>query len=1543
MTQHTMKKILLLICLIGLMLHAGATGEPSTRFNIFVPPNNDPVHRDVCLVVTAMYDSTSFTIIDDSLDGDNDDSKTGILMAGQSYILYIRDNGINDDARYASGGVWKQDGDYFTITSNKLVFASQSTNSDWQHDWVPSVNKSSLGEKFIIYAPLISSSKRDLNVFAYTDSTFVTIKKISKSATTITGFTNVEMTGGTVVLQQMLHRGQDLIYNFTGGRDIMLSGETYVIETSKPATVQYGALWGNERDGGGYVPSSNGSSSGELMYFAVPYQSGSTGEQEIRIVSWDDNNAVTLERYSNGSWVAVKSWTVNKLKAVDWVGRNNGNVNYATTFRITCSAGKKVSVFEGNWFETGSVGTSDMATMVSSETGTTAGKRFLSYMAPPGNEQNVRDPFTGNLFAQRLTHVYLFAGTDSARVTVKDAFTNGTKFSRSYTIAPGRYIDCYLTETEWKAIYNGTGNNSGPERPYVLIESDEYISVMNTNFNDNWMMYFGTSLEQSFDMSSSSTKEYTKPGDTLTVSTSIQLNTSQTISDVNIEVVAQSGLQVVSSTFNDATSNTSINGKVTQTPSNTTVAFNNIPDLNATGSYTVQTTVVTQVSTNSGTVVPNNAVLNIETVTSGMVDGVLQQSVATESITLNSANTSSMLFSAYVNNTFSDSTDSWTCSCIDVNNDGYDDVFFTEKDKTKTNLLYLNNKNGGFAKQVSGSLLADKSTSVSNTWGDIDNDGDLDLLTVNDTYKPNRLHMNNGTGSFTSAANIPFTKEVSYYHGASWVDYDRDGFLDVFISNYMPTRFNELYHNDQHGNFTKVDDGVLSVSSSDAVGSTWADYDNDGNMDLFIPNNRNGKNQLFHNDGAGKFTEVKNMVIVTDGGYSVGSCWGDIDNDGDLDLFVANASNQNNYLYINTGNGTFSKNTISVVTNDKGHSHGCSFVDIDNDADLDLYVTNDQGFKFLYLNDGTGNFTKKSNELVTADYGKSFGQSWCDMDHDGDLDLVVATHSKQLNKVFTNNCTGKNWIEIKLVGTQSNKSAVGARVYVKTGSVWQMHEVNSQSGFGGQSSYRQHFGLGTATSIDSVKIVWPSMLVDYYTGVNKNQFLTYTERNTQKVSGVVFNDVNNNCVKDTLEAGIPYAEVRVGGSKVMCNNKGEFAVQLVQGSYVMQVVSNPAVDTTLCSANSFTVGNAPIANVVLAAHANCQQADIVVAMGTTALRRGFSNTLKVTLTNKGQQQSSAFTLTLSIDPNLVFKSASTVWNTKSTTVLAGKSYTTYSWNMNALNPGEEVTLTIIDSVKLTAVVGNYATLICDAAGVTADCDPTNNTLTITEKFVGAIDPNEKYVYPEGVIKPTQLLTYKIEFQNVGNYPASFAIVTDRLSPLLDVSTLKLVSCSHAANIKIDGNLVTWFFEDINLPDSTTDKKGSEGFLVFTIMPVNGIAEGREITNQASIVFDYNDPVLTAITSNTIEQKLTLPTTDILVFPNPATEWVSVKSILGKESEPTVIVGVEVYTLFGKRVLTKQIEGSLEVEVNVSGLERGLYAIHALLNDGAVLSKKLMID
>ena len=393
-----------------------------------------------------------------------------------------------------------------------------------KHDWLPSVNKSSVGEKFILYAPKASSGTRDLNVFAYEDGVTVTVTELSFQNKTNTGYTDVSWENPPIVGQATLDRGEDLIYSNTIGRDLLDGGGTYLVESTGPISVMYGALWGNARDGGGYVPAANGSSSGELFYFAVPYQGG--GEQEIRIVSWDENNAVTLERYANGYWVNMFNETVDSLEATEWVGKDYGQ-SFQTVFRASCDPGKRISVFEANWMETGSPGTSDMASMVTSEAGNTSGTRFLVYLGPPGRQVNVTDPFTGSAFGDNFSHLYLFART-GAEVDVYDAYTSGGKLTRSYSIDSGRYADCAISLGAWRGIYNGTGNkNDGPERPYVVVESDQPISVMSTNFNNNWMMYFGSSLKQSFAQESSASSSDALPGDTVSITSQITFDTEK--------------------------------------------------------------------------------------------------------------------------------------------------------------------------------------------------------------------------------------------------------------------------------------------------------------------------------------------------------------------------------------------------------------------------------------------------------------------------------------------------------------------------------------------------------------------------------------------------------------------------------------------------------------------------------------------------------------------------------------------------------------------------------------------------------------------------------------------------------------------------------------------------------------------------------------------------------------------------------------------------------------------------------------------------------
>ena len=242
---------------------------------------------------------------------------------------------------------------------------------------------------------------------------------------------------------------------------------------------------------------------------------------------------------------------------------------------------------------------------------------------------------------------------------------------------------------------------------------------------------------------------------------------------------------------------------------------------------------------------------------------------------------------------------------------------------------------------------------------------------------------------------------------------------------------------------------------------------------MFIPNGDDENNTLAHNNGDGTFDLVTTGPVVTDGGNSTGSCWGDYDKDGDMDLFVANASDENDFLYRNEGNGSFTRMANTPIVTSGGHSHGCSWVDVDNDADLDLYVSNDNGTKFLFIN-SNGTFASKPTEIITANFGKTFGHSWSDYDKDGDMDVFAVTHSNQPNYFFTNNGNSNKWINITLKGTNSNASAIGAELSIRANSEWQRMTVNAQNGIGGQNSLRQHFGLANATMVDSILVKWPS-------------------------------------------------------------------------------------------------------------------------------------------------------------------------------------------------------------------------------------------------------------------------------------------------------------------------------------------------------------------------------------------------------------------------------------------------------------------------------------
>ncbi len=466
----------LVLIALGVMaeLHAPAfASEASTHFSIFVPPNNDNNGRYSALTVTAHANGSSVTVTDTDEDGDSDDSVSATLDKGQSIVVRIREGAVNDGA----GGKW--DGDRFIIDSDLPVTAMLSTRSEWQHDWVPAEGNTMRGQEFFVWAP---RPDWEIDVVAYEDSTSVEIYEISTVAQEGSGITTVALPG-ELVLRQSLDEGEDLLVSRNrAGTNITKAGHTYRVITSRPATVMYGSFYQRERDGGGYVPSENGTTVGTHFYFPVPAGKWTGHEREIRIVAGDQPANVVLRAWdADFGWMQVASESVPAYGHLDYTGRSHALLKDHELFEV--ESDQPVNVFEANWLETGRVGTSDVFTYVSaldSMGASDVGQEFVAYVGPPGHETRAVG------VEGSFSHLYIAGLVPNTTVTVTDVDTGGSLFQEQLTIANADdIVDVRITEAQ----YNALNNVDGGIRPYLRVQADQPVSVGVSNWNDNWLAF----------------------------------------------------------------------------------------------------------------------------------------------------------------------------------------------------------------------------------------------------------------------------------------------------------------------------------------------------------------------------------------------------------------------------------------------------------------------------------------------------------------------------------------------------------------------------------------------------------------------------------------------------------------------------------------------------------------------------------------------------------------------------------------------------------------------------------------------------------------------------------------------------------------------------------------------------------------------------------------------------------------------------------------------------------------------------------------------
>ena len=498
------------------------------------------------------------------------------------------------------------------------------------------------------------------------------------------------------------------------------------------------------------------------------------------------------------------------------------------------------------------------------------------------------------------------------------------------------------------------------------------------------------------------------------------------------------------------------------------------------------------------------------------------------------------------------------CAFFDYDNDGWMDIFILGGRTLKGtppgsgNRLYHNNRDGTFTDVTAKSGLADRDGEQG--WaqgvcvGDYNNDGWEDLFLT--YYGQNRLYRNNGDGTFTNVtaeAGLLYPK-TRYGTGCTFVDYNRDGHLDLFVSNYLeidlatapgpsldvpdcnyagvatfcgprglPYAHQYLYRNNGDGTFTdvSVESGVSALRGSYALTALSIDADEDGWPDIFVACDMTPSLLLMNNhDGTFREEGLFRGVALSSEGQEIGGMGagvGDYNLDGHTDIVKTHFYNQAPGLYRNNGKGYFEDVTVEAGMNRETRfvCYGAGIVDLDNDGWPDILLTSGALYpevarvyplfpvrtpRVLFRNQGDGTFVEMGADAGPGIAARhcSRGASFGDFDNDGDMDVLIMNLNEPPTLLRNDAPTGNHWIKVRLEGVKSNRSAIGARVVVRYGGKVQVQEVTSGCSFLSSNDPRLHFGLGAATTAD-IEVHWPSGLVEHVRSAASNQLLTLRE------------------------------------------------------------------------------------------------------------------------------------------------------------------------------------------------------------------------------------------------------------------------------------------------------------------------------------------------------------------------------------------------------------------------------------------------------------------
>ena len=444
-------------------------------------------------------------------------------------------------------------------------------------------------------------------------------------------------------------------------------------------------------------------------------------------------------------------------------------------------------------------------------------------------------------------------------------------------------------------------------------------------------------------------------------------------------------------------------------------------------------------------------------------------------------------------------TDSRGVALADYDRDGRLDVFIAKSGGPNRLFRNLGNLQFQDVAQTAGvNAVGDNRVGA---WADYDNDGLVDLFAGG--MRSYYLYRNRGDGTFEERSNALGIKPSTNICAAMWSDVENNGRLDLYTANL----------NAENTFFLQLNDGAFRNDISPAglldpdepsMGGAFGDYDNDGDRDLYLVHDARKRFRLYRNAGYGSFSNVANDARVNYAGQGMGTTFADFDNDGWLDIYVTNLDT--NAIFFNNGNGTFTNTTMTSGVGDRGMGWGIVVLDYDNDMWQDIYIVNGSGFPPLFLDNVLyRNLGNRKFEIVTNQAGVSSKlDGWCgaagDLNNDGYQDMVITNWTGECVQTFINKGGTNHYLKVGLTGVQCNRYAVGARVKVIANGVQQIRELSGGAGYMSQDSPILHFGLAQATKADVVEISWPGGKTERYYDVPVNQQVNYIEGQTTAVA-----------------------------------------------------------------------------------------------------------------------------------------------------------------------------------------------------------------------------------------------------------------------------------------------------------------------------------------------------------------------------------------------------------------------------------------------------------